>query len=241
MDGSAESGVIRRVALSYAADLLAAITAVLVCGRVLSPWPLGVASASLVPEAVTDAIQRFTPFGLWQTYDDIVTDAIQTYIHTGASGPLPALWVAVKMVGALFLAIPQAVLTIYQQSVGIYTWGCIAAFLVMLAAFALSLSSGRPSPLRLMLSAVAAPALTSLLFWLAQQTLLDAVSTLDWFAHMVPWCLPCPVICTLWWMLFPRAPHGAAATLVLFVHQCWMTHVWRRRRIRSELVGSRPH
>lgn len=241
MDNSGEAGVVRRVAVSYAADLVALITGVMIGGRLLLPWTDGVASQDMVPWAFADAIDRFTPFGLWHVYRDIVVDAIQAYAHTGAGGPIDAFWVSLQMIGSIFVAIPLSVWTLYQQSDGIYAWGCIGAFVLTLAAFVLSIWGGRRSPARLMLAALLAPVATSLMFWLAQQTMLDAVDGLNWFARMIPWCLPCPVICTLWWVLFPRAPHGATATLLLSLQQFWVSHVRRRKALRHELAGSRPH
>lgn len=240
MDTQPESGVARRVALSYAADLLTAISAVLICSRLLTPWPYFEAHP-LLPVTFADAINRFTPFGLWNAYQDVMNGVLQDYIHTGASGPLSATWISLQMIGSLLIAIPEAMLTIFQTSDGIYTWGCVAAFLVTASAFVLSLAGGRPSPLRLFLAAMIAPVLTSALFWLTEQLAIDAVNTLAWFVRMLPWCLPCPVICTLWWICFPRAPHGATVTLVLWLHRGWVAFVRRRRRTTTALVGSRPH
>jgi hypothetical protein len=241
MGNSAEPGVVRRAALSYAGDLLVTIVAVLICGRLLMPWPSVFADHAALPYIVADAIDRFTPISVWHAYQDNVLDVVQAYIRGGAAGPMDAAWITLQLAGSLLLSIPNTIVEIFQESDGIYTWGCLAAFVVTFAAFVVSFSGRRPSLLRMVLAGILAPVLTSMVFWLAEQTLIDAVNALGWFERMIPWCLPCPVLCTLWWMCFPRAPHGAVGTLLLNVHQGWVTLMRRRRRIRTELVGSRPH
>jgi hypothetical protein len=238
MDNTAEPGVVRRVALSYAADLLAAIIAVLICGRLLMPGANVFAGHAILPYAAADVIDRFTPVGVWHAYQDTAADVVQAYTRGGALGPTDATLLALQLIGSLLLAVPNTILAIVQDSDGIYAWGCVAAFVVTFAAFVVSFSGRRPTLPRLVLAGMVAPVLTSMVFWLAEQTLIDAVNAMDWLVRMIPWCLPCPVLCTLWRVCFPRARHGAIATLLLYLHQGWVTLV--RRRIRPQPVGSRP-
>ena len=221
-----EPDVFKRMVLAYAADLVTAISVVLICGRLLMPWP-DIATNPILSDDLLAAIGRFTPFGLWQVYQDTLLDALRNFSHHEVAGPLPALLLGLRTILLFILAVPQALLAAYWQSDGIQTWVPFAAALFTICAFGLVLSSGRPSPARLLVAVMLSPVLTSIVFWLTQQTLLDAVAGLAWFARMAPWCLPCPVVCTLWWLCFPRASHGATASLVLFLQHRWAARARR--------------
>ncbi|HXF03489.1 MAG TPA: hypothetical protein VN601_10910 [Arthrobacter sp.] len=240
MADTAETGVVRRMTLSYAVDLLTTMTAVLICGRLLTPWSDNSGISPILPGELHAAIARFTPFGLWQSYQDTLNGMLRDFAHTVVVGPVPTLLLGLRTIALFLVAAPDALLTVYRQSTGLDAWISVAAAALTFVAFLLMMAGGRLSPARLLLAAMLAPAFASILFWLVQQVLLDAMDILTWFARMAPWCLPCPVLCTLWWVCFPRAPRGAVASLLLFAQQRWAAYA-ERRIVRPSPAGSRPH
>lgn len=233
MANPAQPGVVRRVALSYATDLLVAFTLVLALGRLLLPAGDSFDSNPILPGSLHAAIARLTPFGLWEAYHNTLLATLRDFSHLSVDGPLSSTLLGIRMLLVFLLAAPNALLTVYEQSEGADAWMSLVAWAVTAIAFVLLLISARPSPARLILAIMFAPLLASVLFWLAQETLLDAMDGVNWFARMTPWLLPCPVVCTLWWVCFPRATRGATASLVLFLQQ--------RLAVRTRAGSSGPY
>ena len=211
-DGS-EAAALRRMARGYAVDLGVAVVAVLVAVRLLLAAP-AVAATPLILAQIAGAVARFTPSGLWELYQDTLSGSLVWLSHGATADPLSSLLLGLRVVATVLLAGPNAMLAAYRFGDGAETWVAIGAGGLTLVCFLLLLFGGRPSPARLLLAAMASPAIVSALSWLVQQILLDALDALAWTAAAAPWCLVCPVLCTLWWAAFPDAEHGATLRLV---------------------------
>ena len=238
-----EKGALRRLALAYLTDLVMAILVVLVCVRLLTSSPSVSAISSEPFFQFSAAVSRYTPYGLWLTYQDTLGAMLRDFDHTAAAGPFHSLLLGLEVLLLVMLAGPATLFAVYNQSIGLDTWMVMAAAVLTLAIFVMISFAWRPTFPRVVFAAAVSPLIASILFWVMQQLVFDAFDAVTWLAVAAPWCLACPVVCTLWWVLFPHAPHGAAATLL-----CWVGRLrqpQRRRRpispIKPSPAGNPPH
>lgn len=204
-----------RFARAYAVDLASSLVLVLASARI---WG---AIAGTTPDnpwlyQLQAAMTRFTPLGLW----DIYSDQLRTAVAETASNPGSAIGYnmlfGLRLFYDLLYAAGQTVEAIWQQTQTASDWLTLVGFTGILAVsmIVLATGGGQWSLGRLLLAAVAGPLAAISLFWIAQQTALDALDGFAAYAAVAPWCLLCPVVCTLYWVLFPGAEHSATVTCI---------------------------
>lgn len=79
--------------------------------------------------------------------------------------------------------------------------------------FALLLAS-RPSLPRLLLVSALSPIAVSVVFLALQGFMVLMLDAFVWFTALAPYAVACPVICTLYWVVFPNADRGATVMLL---------------------------
>jgi hypothetical protein len=236
------SADLRRFAAAYATDLGLSLALVLIVARVLG----GV--GALAPQSTWTidlhaAIARFTPFGLWEIYRDQAAYAIASLSHRSPTGLGSSMLAGLQVLLQLPLAVPATLDVIWRDTDNASGWATLIGFVAVAGgAFALATGGGRLSPVRLLLAAMASPLAATGLFWAVQHTVLDLLDGFAWFAAVAPWCLLCPIACTMYWIVFPQASHGAAAALVQAVRMLPLpTPRARQRRLqRQDLARVRP-
>ncbi len=208
----ARFGGVWRVAGAYATDLSVSLLLVITIASLLSPPGLDGTSLDWLND-LRAAVGRFTPFGLWEVYRGEATMAIASVVYQAGSGALPNLVLGLQALLQITLAAPATLIVIYQQSNSIGDWITLAGFAGLLVVAFLTLLTGcRLSLMRVLLATVASPLAATGLFWMLQHTLLDMLDGLGWLASIAPWCLICPIACTLYWVMLPNAEHGATVT-----------------------------
>ena len=214
MADGAEAAAFKRMTRGYAVDLGVAVILVLVLARLLLPSPPESAPPIILAQ-IAGAVGRFTPDGLWELYLDTVGASLFGFSHDSASGPFTSVWVGLQVIGTILLAAPDTLIAAYRFGSGAETWVTVSAGVSTAVCFVLLLLFGEtPSYRRVLLAVLISPAIVSALFWLVQQILLDAFDVLAWGELALPWCLVCPVLCTLWWAVFPDARTGATMSVL---------------------------
>jgi hypothetical protein len=232
----------RRVAAAYATDLGLCLALVLIIARLLG----GVGTMTPQTTWTIDlhaAVARFTPFGLWEIYRDQAVYAITSLSHRSVSGPGSSMLAGLEVLLQLPLAVPATLDVIWRDTDNASGWATLIGFVVVAGgAFVLMANGGRLSPIRLLLAVVASPLAAAGLFWAVQHTVLDLLDGFDWFAAVAPWFLLCPIICTLYWIVFPQASQGAAAAALERIRTLPLpTPRARQRRMqRPDLARTRP-
>lgn len=220
----------RRIAGAYAIDLAVSLAVVLIGARL---W--GVVSTG-VPDTTWGihlhaAVDRFTPAGLWDIYRDATGAAIRDLGQQRGAGAMSNLLLGMRLLFGLLRAAPATLAVIWQQTDTFSDWLTLIGFGTVMAGIFLVLVTGRwLSFTRLLIAAVGSPLAAIGLFWMAEQSLLNMMDGLDWFAAVAPWCLLCPIACTLYWVAFPHAEHGATGAVLRAA-----------RRLRVAYQPRRPH
>lgn len=202
-----------RFVRAYALDLAVSLALVLALVRI---WQAiaGTAPDSPWTDQLQLAMRRFTPFGLWDIYSDqLRTSLAETAANPGSDLAYGMLF-GIRLLYDVIYAVMQTLGIIWQQTETISDWLTLIGFAGILAitAVVLATGGGRLCLARLLLAMFASPFSAVGLFWLAQQTALDACNGFAGYAAAAPWCLLCPVACTLYWVLFPGAKHSATVT-----------------------------
>ncbi len=202
----------RRFAPAYMLDLAASLLLVLFSARFLgvvatdqaqNPWLLDLHAA----------FSRFTPDGLWTTYSEHARTAIINLGHVPGRLVLLNVLFGLRLLWCVLLAVPDTLLSIWAQTETWSDWVTLIGFGMILAATFVILVAGRRMSLpRLVEAVVASPLAAIAVFWVVQQTVLDILYGFTCFTAVAPWCLLCPVACTLYWVAFPEAEHGATVT-----------------------------
>lgn len=220
----------RHIAGAYALDLAVSLTLVLIGLRL---W--GAVSAA-VPETtwainLHAAVARFTPAGLWDIYRDETRMAITELAQQRGAGVLPGVLLGLQLLLRVLLAAPATLAVIWQQTDTFSDWLTLVGFGTILVGTFLVLVTARWLSLaRVLVAAVGSPLAAVGLFWMVQQSLLDMVDGFGWFAAVAPWCLLCPVACTLYWVAFPTADHGATVACLRAVGHLRVGASHRRHR-----------
>lgn len=224
---------------AYALDLAVSLVLVLAAARI---WGL-LAGASLDnpwTDQIQQAVTRFTPLGLWGIYGDQLRMAVAETASNPGSAIAYNMLFAVRLLYDVLFAAVQTVGVIWQQTETISDWLTLTGFAGILAVslVVLATGGGRISLGRLLLAVVVSPWAAIGLFWLAQQTALDALNGFACYANAAPWCLLCPVACTLYWVAFPGAEHSATVTGILALESIRLPN--RRRRGIGDNVSTVP-
>jgi hypothetical protein len=210
-----------RVLAHFAIDLIASLAAVLALGWF---FEASVSSAHLQDAVVTQnaiyaAISKFTPrnllFSYFATVDRLTINAAYTYqFATGFTGTIhEALLTVGKLVVSIFLAIPYTLLELYDQTSGTAARIVLAVFGMVLGSVFAVLFMTRMSMLRLILAAIISPVAISILFLALQGFMTAMLDTFYWFTSLAPYTVACPILCSVYWIVFPNAERGATAGL----------------------------
>jgi hypothetical protein len=111
------------------------------------------------------------------------------------------------------LAAPRMLLELYRQTSGIAAWIVLAGFTAGISAVFAWLLSGRFALWRLLLASAAGPLVVSLVFLVLQGFMVLMLGTLYWLTVLAPYAVACPVLCILYWVVFPHADHGATSAV----------------------------
>jgi len=231
----------RRFAAAYATDLGLSLALVLITARLLG----GI--GAMAPQStwtidLQAAVGRFTPFGLWEIYRDQAGYAIASLSHRPVTGVGSSMLAGLEVLMQLPLAVPATLEVIWRDTDNPSGWVTLIGFAVVAGgAFLLVTVGGRLSPARLLVACAASPLAAAGLFWAVQQTVLDLLDGFDWFAAVAPWCLLCPVVCTLYWIVFPQASQGAAAAVLHAIKMMPLPtpRAHQRRLQRADLARAR--
>lgn len=224
---------VRAFALDLAVSLVLVLAAVRLYGIVAgitpdNPWA----------DQLRLAVTRFTPFGLWDIYSGQLRAAVaETAANPGSSIAIGMLFALRLLYDAAYAAV-QTVGQIWQQTATLSDWFTLLGFsgILAISAVVLATGGGRLSVPRLLLAVLVSPLSAIGLFWLAQQTALDALDGFACYAAAAPWCLLCPVACTLYWVMFPGAEHSATVSALDALSRARLPG--RRRRGLAEGVAT---
>ncbi len=213
------------IAFSYLTDLAVSAGIVL-----LGFWLFRVLILSSPPldrqvtlDPVYLALDRFTPKHLLSSYLDTVQLATSSLLHKApaangfAQGMAQAIATMLQLIQALVLGMPLTLMKLYREASGIAGWPVLAGFAMALGTLAGWLVTRRLSLLRLMLAAIASPFVIATVFLMLQLIMLAVFSIAPWLPKLAPYLAACPILCTLYWVIFPRARYGAAHALLRVV------------------------
>ena len=234
----------RRFAGAFGTDLAVSLGLVLITARLLGMFGVGGPKDGWLL-GLHAAVERFTPFGLWDVYRAQIGFAIAELKYLPGTGSFRDLVAALESLSQVALAAPATMLAIWQQTHSLSDWISLAGFVaVLLTLFAAVLLGGRLSLARLAVALIVSPIATAGLFWLAQNTVLDLLDGIGWVAPILPWLLLCPVACAVYWACFPQNEHGAAAAVLNLVGRLRLgLRFWtipRRGRAMGDLARPQP-
>jgi hypothetical protein len=213
----------RRIAIDFMTDLAASVVVVLVCGWLfqVSVNDVHLHNAMVGQDKVLVAIDRFIPQNLFASYVRTIGQAVggvgsEIDIAAGygtATGQ--ALSWAGRFAAAVILAAPRTMLELYRETDGLAAGIVLGGFVVALCGVFLWLvTAGRLILFRIVLASVLSPLAVSLVFLLLQVFMVAMLDAFFWFTVLAPYTVACPVVCTLYWVLFPSADRGMTHTLL---------------------------
>ena len=212
-----------RIALDYLTDLVVTVGIVLVCGWVVqvSLNDIRLHDVLVGQDAVFAAINRFTPQHLFASYIQVIG---QTARGLGegvdiSGGVGSSVSQALSLIGhaavTVTLAAPRTLLELYQDSSGLAAGIVMAGFAVALGAVFLWLvAAGRVTLVRIVVASALSPIVVSMVFLLLQIFMVAMFDAFFWFTVLAPYAVACPVVCTLYWLLFPHADRGMTHSLL---------------------------
>jgi hypothetical protein len=211
----------RRVMAHFAVDLAATIGAVLALGWLFqaSANEYALRNALVTQNEIYVAISRFTPENLLFSYIYAAGHAVRGQIFTygpsaGLSDILMAALIAIcQMVVNLAFAVPRTLSGLYQETSGIAAWIVLAGFGFSAATVIISMFWARASIWRLLVGAAISPVAISVVFLALQGFMVLMLDAFFWFTSLAPYTVACPVVCTLYWVVFPNAERGATAAV----------------------------
>ena len=214
-----------QILMSYFTDLVASVVIVLMLGWLVqaSAGDDYLRNAMVAENEIYVSISQFTPHDLAMSY---VNTVAQMNRNVGF-GYLPGEGYAVAMQDALvtvaiiilnvFLAMPDTILGLYHETGGAAAGIVLGGFGVAVGSVSLALLGRRRSPWRLLLVPLASPFAISVVFLALQGFMVAMLDTFYWFTSLAPYTVACPVICSLYWVVFPNAECGVTATVAYAV------------------------
>jgi hypothetical protein len=224
LSGSTASGsrhaASRRVMGHYLTDLAVSIGIVLLVGWIFqaSSGESGVQQASITQNEVYIALGHFTPLSVIADYTATMEDMRRT-LNAGysAGGLSVAVAETFATIGWLLLniclAAPRTLFELYRQTSGIAAWIVLAGFTAAISAVFGWLLAGRFTLWRVVLASAASPLVVSVVFMVLQGVMLMLMSSFYWLTVLAPYAVACPVLCTLYWVVFRHAEHGATSSV----------------------------
>jgi hypothetical protein len=208
--------------VSYFTDLVASVVIVLMLGWLVqaSAGDDYLRNAMVAQNEIYVSISRFTPHNLAMSY---VNTVVQMNRNVGGFGYLPGEGYAVAIQDALvtvaiiilnvFRAVPDTILGLYHETGGTAAGIVLGGFGVAVGSVFLALLGRRRSPWRLLLVPLVSPFAISVVFLALQGFMVAMLDTFYWFTALAPYTVACPVICSLYWVVFPNAERGVTATV----------------------------
>jgi hypothetical protein len=224
LSGSTASGsrhaASRRVMGHYLTDLAVSIGIVLLLGWIFqaSSGESAVQQASITQNEVYIALGHFTPLSVIADYTATMEDMRRT-LNAGysAGGLSVAVAETFATIGWLLLniclAAPRTLFELYRQTSGIAAWIVLAGFTAAISAVFGWLLAGRFTLWRVVLASAASPLVVSVVFMVLQGVMLMLMSSFYWLTVLAPYAVACPVLCTLYWVVFRHAEHGATSSV----------------------------
>lgn len=219
-----DAGAVRRrlggrMLAHYLTDLAVSVFLVLALGWIVqaSADDLSLRNALIAQNDIYRELSRFTPRNLFFDYlgtlDRMMRSAIFGYHQAdGLGGAIrQALLTIAELLLNLLLAVPRTLMRLYQETGGTAAWIVLAGFGMAVGTIFTCLLRSRRSVARLAVAAVLTPVAMSGVFLLLQAFMLLMLDTFFWFTRLAPYTVVCPVLCTLYWVAFPRADRGATA------------------------------
>jgi hypothetical protein len=224
LSGSTASGsrhaASRRVMGHYLTDLAVSIGIVLLVGWIFqaSSGESAVQQASITQNELYIALGHFTPLSVIADYTATMEDMRRT-LNAGysAGGLSVAVAETFATIGWLLLniclAAPRTLFELYRQTSGIAAWIVLAGFTAAISAVFGWLLAGRFTLWRVVLASAASPLVVSVVFMVLQGVMLMLMSSFYWLTVLAPYAVACPVLCTLYWVVFRHAEHGATSSV----------------------------
>ena len=224
LSGSAASGsrhaASRRIMGHYLTDLAVSIGIVLLVGWIfqISSDDFAVQQALITQNELYVALGHFTPLNVIADYAATIEDIRRT-LNSGNSGGGFALaageifatigWLLVS----ICLAAPRTLLELYRQTSGVAAWIVLAGFTASVSGIFAWLLTGRFTLWRVVLASAAGPLVVSVVFMVLQGFMLMLLGSFYWLTALAPYAVACPVLCTLYWVVFRHAEHGATSSV----------------------------
>jgi hypothetical protein len=211
-----------RMMAQFLIDLAVSVSVVLAFGWFFqaSASDLYLREALVTQNEVYVALGRFTPTNLLTAYGTNIYHMTRSLIFgfDPADGFLGAAVQAFVTIGQIMmdigLAAPGTMLELYHQTSGLAAQIVLAGFATTIGSvFALLLTSRLSLP-RLLLALALSPIAVSVAFLVLQGFMVVMLEAFVWFTALAPYAVACPVICTLYWVIFPNADRGATVMLL---------------------------
>lgn len=205
----------------YLVDLTVSVSLVLMVGWFfqVSADDAYLRQALVTQNDVYIAISRFTPVNLLTSYVTTIDHIARSLLLgvTPADGPMDAAVQSItatgKIVMGICLAGPYMMLDIYHQTSGLAAKIVLAGFAVSVGCVFAFLLTARLSFWRLLLASALSPIAASLVFLMLQAFMALMLEAFVSFVPLAPYAVACPVLCTLYWVVFPHADRGATLTV----------------------------
>jgi len=203
----------------YLTDLVVSVLLVLALGWMFqsSADDLALRNALIAQNDIYRELSRLTPRNLFFDYlatlDRMMRNALFGYSRMEGLGG--AIWQALLTIGELLLdlvlAVPRTLIGLYQETGGTAASIVLAAFGMAAGTVFTWLLRSKRLLARLALALVLTSVAISGVFLLLQAFMVMMLDTFFWFTALAPYTVVCPVLCTLYWVAFPRADRGATA------------------------------
>jgi hypothetical protein len=224
LTGSTASGsrhaASRRIIGHYLTDLAVSLGIVLVVGWIsqASSGEFAIQQASITQNALYVALGHFTPVNVIADYAATIEHMRGTlnagYSGSGLSVAAGQTFVTIGwLLLNICLAAPRTLLDLYRETSGIAAWIVLAGFTAAISAVFAWLLTGRFTLWRLVLASAASPLVVSVVFMVLQGFMLMLLGSFYWLTVLAPYAVACPVLCTLYWVVFRHADHGATSSV----------------------------
>jgi len=210
-----------RLLAQFAIDLTASVLVVLTFGWFFagSVSNANLHAAVVTQNAIYAAISRFTPQQLVLRYistvDHLTSNTAYSFqVASNFTGTIDHALVAVgRLMVGIALAIPQTLLELFSETSATAARTVSVAFGMALGGVFVALFINRTSLWRLLFAAAISPLAISVLFLALQGCMVAILGIFYWFTSLVLYTIACPILCTIYWLVFPNAERGATASL----------------------------
>jgi hypothetical protein len=166
------------------------------------------------------AISRFTPGNLIASYNATIRHVTQ-YLFLGYDPTDRYRAISGQAFASVILlavefawAVPRTLYRLYDETKGIASWIVMAGYGAAIATMLAWLFAVGASWWRLLLALALSPIAISVLFTMLQAFMVLMLSGFFWLTVLAPYAIACPVLCALYWIIFPNVDYGAT-TMVL--------------------------